>query len=85
MLYSARPMEEGHPGTREEHKRANTHMLTHSPTHANTHARTNTAVGSRHEPLAGFQIKDWVGRPAFKRNEITNEIKTPTIYSHMLC
>lgn len=72
MLYSARPMEEGHPGTREERKRANTHMLTHSPTHANTYARTNTAVGSRHDPLAGFQIKDRVGRPAFRLNEVTH-------------
>lgn len=71
MLYSARPMEEGHPGTREERKRANSHMLTHPPTHANTYARTNTAVGSRHDPLAGVQIKDCVGRPAFRLNEVT--------------
>lgn len=80
-------MEEGHPGTREERKRANTHMLTHSPTHANTYARTNTAVGSRHDPLAGFQIKDCVGRPAFRLNEVKKKIikKTSHIFPHMLC
>lgn len=66
-------MEEGHPGTREKRKRANTHMLTHSPTHANTYAWTNTAVGSHHDPLAGVQIKDSVGRPAFRLNEVENE------------
>lgn len=86
MLYSARPMEEGHPGTREERKRANTHMLTQSPTHANTYARTNTAVGSHHDPLASFQIKDCVGRPAFRLNEVTKrKRKTSHIFPHMLC
>lgn len=68
-------MEEGHPGTREERKRANTHMLTQSPTHANTYARTNTAVGSHHDPLADFQIKDCVGRPVFRLNEVTGKKK----------
>lgn len=53
MLYSARPMEEGHPGTREERKRANTHThtLTHSPTHAK-HIRTDKS--SCWEPSGPF-------------------------------
>lgn len=67
-------MEEGHPGTRGERKRANTQMLTHSTTHANTYAWTNTAVGSRHNPLAGVQIKGRVGRPAFRLNEKKSRI-----------
>lgn len=29
MLYSVRPMEQGHPGTQGERTRAHTHMLTH--------------------------------------------------------
>lgn len=63
-------MEEGHPRTRGERTRANTHANALT-THANTYAWTNTAVGSRHNPLAGVQTKGRVGRPAFRLNEKT--------------
>lgn len=66
-------MEEGHPGTREERKRANTHTLTLPPTHASMYVRANTAVASLHDPLAGFQVKDRIGRPAFRLSEVTKQ------------
>ena len=71
MLYSVRPMEEGHPGTQREHTHTHTHTLARSPTHANTHTRRQIQLLRAITTLwqTSKSKTSGVGRPPFREKE----------------